>query len=89
MGTGVNHDLGKLYEWNYNNRTTFFEGKCADIDGSASEFYLPNQKRDSLSFFSADICRTIKLDYDEDVVVNGIKGYKFSAQDSFLDNGEW
>lgn len=39
--------------------------------------------------FTSDLCRYIILEFEEEVVVNGLIGYKFSAQDKFLDNGKY
>lgn len=80
--------LGAVKLWDYTAQTPYFPGQCGMVNGSAGEFYSPNQQRtESVSFFSSDMCRTIKFDYTEDVKVQGITGYKYSGGKKLLDNG--
>ncbi|KAF5278411.1 hypothetical protein FQA39_LY05900 [Lamprigera yunnana] len=87
MNTGKNNVLGELRQWNYQNETTFYNSSCAQVHGSAAEFYPSYQERDKIGFFSPDMCRYVQLDYEQDVEVYGIRAYKFSAQEGMLDNG--
>lgn len=88
MDTGVDGQLGRLYEWKGSNRTSFYLDKCSDIDGSAGEFFPQNLNKDSIvKFFSSDLCRPVELEYEKDVEIHNIVGYKYSAGDRFLDNG--
>lgn len=80
-------NFGKILTWNYKNHTNYYEGSCGDIRGSAGEFYPSDRKRDSIEIFSSELCKNAILKYDEDVEINGVKGYKYSARDLF-DNGE-
>lgn len=80
-------NFGRILTWNHRNRTDFFEGHCGDIKGSAGEFYPLNIKRDKLLFYSSELCKYAELEYEKDVVIKGVKGYKFSA-DYLFDNGE-
>lgn len=81
-------NFGKIVSWNYKNRTNFFEGHCGDIKGSAGEFYPLNVKRDKLVFYSSELCKYAVLEYEKDVVIKGVRGYKFSAENLF-DNGKY
>ncbi|KAK4875495.1 hypothetical protein RN001_011917 [Aquatica leii] len=87
MNTGVSNSLGELRQWNYHNETKFYSGNCAKVHGSAAEFYPSHNTKDSIGFFSPDMCRHVQLDYEKDVNIKGIDGYKYSAQESMLDNG--
>jgi len=54
--------LGVLRQWNYRNRTDFFEADCGQVKGSAGELFPPGQTRDKpLEMFSADLCRQVTL----------------------------
>ncbi|GAB0093508.1 uncharacterized protein DMENIID0001_086580 [Sergentomyia squamirostris] len=79
--------LGSIGNWNYENRTEFFAGTCGMINGSAGEFYPPNLKRDQVSFFSPDMCRSLPFDFEEEVQVEGVLGYKYTGGARTIDNG--
>lgn len=81
--------LGKLREWNYASTTKFFEGKCGNLAGSsAGELFAPKlSKEQTLSVFSNEMCRNVDMDYDSEVDVKGINGWKFIGGDRTVDNG--
>ncbi|CAH1112790.1 unnamed protein product [Psylliodes chrysocephalus] len=79
-------DFGKILTWNFKNRTEFYEGHCNDIRGSSGEFYPINRKRDKLILYSDQLCKYAEFEYVEDVVIKGVKGYKYTA-DNIFDNG--
>lgn len=80
-------NFGKMLEWNYSNRTQYYEGSCADIRGSAGEFYPTDRTKDIIEIFSSELCTNAVLKYEGEVEFKGVKGYKYSARDLF-DNGE-
>lgn len=80
-------NYGVLNSWNYQDKTEANPGKCGEVRGSAGELFKKHQNRTNIEFFSPDMCRTVMLDYEEDVKVNNIDGYKFSAGISLFDNG--
>lgn len=86
MSTANDQNFGKLLEWNYSNRTEFYEGNCAKINGSAGEFYPINRGKDTISVYSAELCKNAVLEYEKEVEIKGVKGYKYSAM-SLFDNG--
>lgn len=88
MKTGVDDisHLGVLGEWDYTNRTTFYESHCGDVNGSAGEFFPPKRDKTSISLFSPDICRTLDLNYKEEVKVDGISGYRYWGDDKMFAN---
>lgn len=88
MDTGANGQIGQLYNWRYSNQTPYYEGQCGRVEGSAGEFFDRNLTPNStIKFFSSDLCRKVELEYDHNVTINGIVGYRYSAHDKFLDNG--
>lgn len=80
--------LGKLMNWNYAPRTEFFKEHCGMINGSAGEMYPPKVTKDqTMSFYTADLCRSLPMGFEKEEVVEGITGYKFTAGDRAVDNG--
>lgn len=61
---------------------------CADLGGSIGEFYSQRKNKNPIKMFIADTCKNYKLDFEEEVLVRGIPGYKYSARHSALDNGK-
>ncbi|XP_066906995.1 protein peste [Halyomorpha halys] len=89
METGVNdiYSIGKLQNWNFNNKTSFYESTCAYVNGSAGEIFPPERTKTSISMYSADLCRSINLSYSNEEVVHGIRGYKYVGDKYTFDNG--
>ncbi|XP_050293736.1 uncharacterized protein LOC126734243 [Anthonomus grandis grandis] len=88
MDTGHTGQLGELYSWKFMNQTPYFSNKCGKVGGSAGEFFPSDLRKESLiKFFSADLCRFVQLEFEKEVIVSGVVGYKYTAQDRFLDNG--
>lgn len=88
--TGVNNisKIGQINNWNYHPRTEFFEGKCGELFGSAGDFFPPNiQKDNSVFLFSPEMCRSLEMQFDEDLTIKGVKVMKFSGGPKTVDNG--
>ncbi|XP_052891788.1 protein peste isoform X1 [Anopheles moucheti] len=80
--------LGKMGEWNYQPRTNFFEGNCGMLNGSAGEFFPPGlSKQRPIELFTPDMCRSLPLDFEEEVTIHGQKAYKYSGDRRAIDNG--
>lgn len=80
--------IGKLKYWNYEDTNGAFEDECGQLKGSAGEFYPPHlTKNDEISLFTPDMCRSIPLDFTEEVSIHGIDGFKFTGGDRSVDNG--
>lgn len=86
MWTKVDENFGKIVTWNYKNESDFYEGECNAVKGSAGEFYPINQKRNYIEFFSSELCKFAKLEYEKNVTIKGVLGYKYTAKNIF-DNG--
>ncbi|ODM87074.1 Protein croquemort, partial [Orchesella cincta] len=78
--------FGKMAKWNYNNESRGYQFNCNYIKGSAGDLFPPNPKKDSISIFSTDICRTITLHFKEKVISNGLTGYRYMGDEKMLDN---
>lgn len=89
MGTGeLNIPFGALDEWNYENRSKYYEDSCSDIKGSAGEFFPRNMsKTDELDIFFTDLCRPIRFYYDEENNYKNMDVYKFIGTRNTFDNG--
>lgn len=88
MGTGNNTTFGRLYSWNYWTYSPYYEGNCAKINGSAGEFFVKPDK-ESISFFSPDLCRTMVLKFAGQTLVKNILGNKYVVDNYMLDNGNF
>ncbi|XP_018568082.1 protein peste-like isoform X2 [Anoplophora glabripennis] len=89
IDTGVSGRTGQLYNWRYSNHTTYNPGSCGALENtSGGDFFPTDLKKDSIiKFFSPDMCRYVELEFEREVVIHGIVGYKYAAFDKFLDNG--
>lgn len=88
--TGVDDifKIGSMAEWNYKPRTDFFAGHCGMLNGSAGEFYPPGLTKDTpIQLFTPDMCRSLPLDFEQEVEVAGIRGYKYAGGPRTVDNG--
>lgn len=89
MHTGVKDisKLGTIQNFNYLNHNKFYPGECSKLYGSTGELFATKVSRDSIALFTPDMCRSIPFDYEKDVEVHGVTGYRFSAGVRALDNG--
>jgi scavenger receptor class B protein 1 len=88
VDTGVNdiHNIGNILKWNHESSTSFFDSECARLTGSGGDFFNPNIKRnDTLKLFSPEMCRSIPMDFEEEVEIHGVKTLKFSGGDRAVD----
>ncbi|XP_063920978.1 protein peste-like [Zophobas morio] len=87
MGTGINSTFGEINTWEGKKRTPFFDGACAEVYGSAGQFFPRNLKKDVVKLFSSDLRRSVNLTFDREETIAGILGYRYIADDRVLDNG--
>jgi hypothetical protein len=81
-------NLGIVRNWNYKNKSDFFEGECSKVAGSVGDIFPPVQaKEDKLEMFVPDFCRSLKLEYSEEVKVRGLHAYRYEASETLIDNG--
>lgn len=82
-------NYGEVVNWNTRPNTLFAPPECSQVRGSAGELYPPGPRARGgrINVFSTDMCRHIPLEYEGDVEVHGITGYKYTLGDRMLDNG--
>lgn len=87
-GEGDISQIGAMKNWNYASNIDYFSDECATVKGSAGEFYPPiKHKAAPISLFTADICRSIDLEFAEEKSIHGITGYKYRGGERTVDNG--
>ena len=60
---------------------------CNQINGTDASSYPPFRKRgDSMFIFSADICRSVELFYQNDIQYQGIPGFRYSIGENFVND---
>ncbi|XP_046389206.1 protein peste-like isoform X2 [Ischnura elegans] len=85
-GTGQVEHLGKMHSWNYYTRVPYYDGHCADVNGTAGELWPPNETGNEVTMFVSDLCRSITLNYEEEQSVFGVVGRKFIGRRSVVAN---
>lgn len=88
MDTGIKGQLGQLYRWKGMEQTPYYREGCGKVTGSAGEYFPTNLTKETIiKFFTPDLCRYVELEFEKEVVISGVLGYKYVAGDRFLDNG--
>ncbi|XP_055375827.1 uncharacterized protein LOC129608368 [Condylostylus longicornis] len=88
-GTDEINKLGYLTEWNYSNKTKFYEGTCAMVNGTSGELWPPSIDTNSfVSVFASDICRSIDIYPQDSYTLHGVTGTIWKATNRTLDNGQ-
>lgn len=88
VDTGVDDisKIGNIRQWNHQSQTEFYEGQCGKLTGSGGDFFTPNITKDQiLELFSPEMCRSIPMDFEEEVTIHGVKTFKFSGGDRAVD----
>lgn len=85
-GTDDINKIGLIREWNHQSQTDFYEGECGKLSGSGGDFFTPNiTKSQTIELFSPEMCRSIPMDFEEEVIIHGVKTLKFSGGDRAVD----
>ena len=85
-GTDDISKIGLIREWNHVSQTSYFDGQCGKLSGSAGDFFTPNiTQNQTLQLFSPEMCRSVPMDFEEEVVIHGVKTFKFSGGDRAVD----
>lgn len=80
--------LGTIQELNFSGKNKFYDGKCSKLHGSTGEFFPPGLTRDKpIALFTPDMCRSVPFDYEKDVDVHGVTGYRYTGGARAIDNG--
>lgn len=79
--------LGTIQDFNGSDFSKIYKEECSKVYGSTGELYPPDAILDILPIFTADMCRTLPFDFDKEVYINGVKGYRYLAGERLIDNG--
>lgn len=80
--------LGEIQKSNYLSKFPMHHGNCKILKGSSGELFPPERKRyETIYLFAPDMCRSIAYDYEKDITVDGISGYRYTAKPKVMDNG--
>jgi hypothetical protein len=88
--TGVDnmYELGTIKRFNYMSELPYHNGKCKELKGSTNEFFHPEPSmNEPIYVFYPELCRPIPFEYQQDVIVHGIKTQRFAAGPRAFDNG--
>ncbi|CAL8137067.1 unnamed protein product [Orchesella dallaii] len=87
-GVGDNTLFGETISWKGDDMLSFWDTDyCNMINGSDGSVFPPFVTRDRvLRIFSPDMCRSIYMNYHEDVEVLGVPGYRFITPREVLED---
>jgi len=85
-GVGDPAKMGQVHSWNYST-TGLFPGQCGQVRGGAGEFYPPFMEKTFIEMYSNDLCRSLKFNFKNEMMVKGINSYEFVADHSLFANG--
>ena len=75
--TGL-QDVGRVLAWNGETKLDFWKGECNKIKGTDGSSFPPDlMPNTTLYLFNRDLCRSLPLVYQADVVSQGVPGYRF------------
>ncbi|XP_046808242.1 protein croquemort-like [Lucilia cuprina] len=87
-GAGNMDEFGQIVLWKGKNYSEPLPQACGSVKGSAGEFQKTNlKKNESIQYFFSDFCRTFNLDYLDEYMVEGVKGYRYIISPNTFDNG--
>jgi len=68
--------VGQISAWNFLDKIneSIYPDECGVLTGSAGEFFPPGRDKTHVDFFSPDLCRSIRFEYDEETNVEGASG---------------
>lgn len=78
--------FSQIASWNYRRHISDWNDKyCGMINGTdGSQFAPPVTKYETLYVFTPEICRSVRIDYVEEVSVRDILAYRFMPPDDML-----
>ncbi|XP_071321900.1 lysosome membrane protein 2-like isoform X2 [Trachinotus anak] len=83
-------DYGRVETWKGQSKLKFWTSEHSNVingsDGSA--FHPLLNKNERIYIFTPDLCRTIYMEFEKDVEVNGIPAYRFTPPRSVLASKE-
>ncbi|CAL8386785.1 unnamed protein product [Boreogadus saida] len=83
-------DYGRVHTWSGQSQLTFWNSNQSNsINGTDGSAFHPLLSRDErLYVFTADLCRSIFMEFEKDVTVKGIPAYRFTPPRAVLASKE-
>ncbi|KAL7034796.1 hypothetical protein ACKWTF_008098 [Chironomus riparius] len=79
--------LGTIQNYKGSDFSNMYGGECSKVKGSPGELFPLDQQPASISIFTPDMCRSLPFDFEREVDVFGVKGYRYLAGERLIDNG--
>ncbi|XP_055540735.1 protein croquemort-like [Wyeomyia smithii] len=90
MNTGEDslENTGLLTLWNGASHTGMYKGSCGDVRGTTGELWpVMHSNKTNVTIFASDVCRSLTLQYGEEVIINDVEGAKYVGDERVFDNG--
>lgn len=82
-------DFGRVVTWQGQSQLTFWTSNQSNsINGSDGAIHPLLEKNERLYVFTPDLCRSIYMEFEKDVEVNGIPAYRFTPPRSVFASKE-
>ncbi|XP_058445850.1 protein croquemort-like [Malaya genurostris] len=81
-------NVGVLTQWNGANHTGMYRGKCGEVRGTTGELWpVMHSNKTNVTIFASDVCRSLTLQYIDEVTIHNVEGAKYVGDDQIFDNG--
>lgn len=81
--------MGTLTEWKYVNKTRFYHDECSKVSGTTGELWPTSiNPTGDISLFVTDLCRPLKLTYQQEHTQFGLTGSRYVGDERVFDNGQ-
>lgn len=90
MKTGADslENTGMLTLWNGKSNTGLYRGKCGEVRGTSGELWpVTHNLKTNVTIFAPDVCRTLTLQYGEQITIHEVEGSKYVGDEQVFDNG--
>ncbi|XP_058819875.1 protein croquemort-like [Topomyia yanbarensis] len=90
MKTGADslENTGILTLWNGADHTGMYRGKCGEVKGTTGELWpVMHSNKTNVTIFASDVCRSLTLQYGEEVIIHDVEGAKYVGDEKVFDNG--
>lgn len=90
MDTGADslENTGVLTLWNGASHTGMYRGKCGEVRGTTGELWpVSHSNKTNVTIFASDVCRSLVLQYGEEISIHDVVGTKYVGDEQVFDNG--
>lgn len=90
MKTGADslENTGMLTLWNGQAHTGMYRGKCGEVRGTTGELWpVSHSLKSNVTIFASDVCRSLMLQYGEQITIHDVEGNKYVGDERVFDNG--